>query len=211
MVGRDPVKAGFVANLNRPGGNATGLNILTSALAAKRLELLRDLVPDVNLIGVLFNPNNPNAATDPQDLRDAAATLGLRLFFLQASTPDEISTAFSSFAAQRLKAVLVNTDPYYLSRRDQLAELAARYALPTIYSLREHVTAGGLISYGANLIDAYRLLGGFAGRILRGGKPAEMPVEQPTKYELMINLKTAKALGLEVPPTFLARADEVIE
>jgi putative ABC transport system substrate-binding protein len=110
-----------------------------------------------------------------------------------------------------VKAVLVNTDPYYLSRRDQLAELAARYSLPTIYSLREHVTAGGLISYSANLIDAYRLLGGFAGRILRGGKPAEMPVEQPTKYELMINLKTAKALGLEVPPTFLARADEVIE
>lgn len=211
MVGRDPVKAGFVANLNRPGGNATGLNILTSALAAKRLELLRDLVPDVNLIGVLFNPNNPNAATDPQDLRDAAATLGLQLFFLQASTPDEISTAFSSFAAQRLKAVLVNTDPYYLSRRDQLAELAARYSLPTIYSLREHVTAGGLISYGANLIDAYRLLGGFAGRILRGGKPAEMPVEQPTKYELMINLKTAKALGLVVPPHLLVAADEVIE
>jgi putative tryptophan/tyrosine transport system substrate-binding protein len=123
MVGRDPVKAGFVASLNRPGGNAAGLNILTSVLAAKRLDLLRDLVPDVRLIGVLVNPDNPNAATDPQDLRDAAATLGLQLSFLQASTPDEIATAFASFAAQRLKAVLVNTDPYYLGRRDQLAEL----------------------------------------------------------------------------------------
>jgi putative ABC transport system substrate-binding protein len=211
MVGRDPVKAGFVASLNRPGGNATGLNILTSVLAAKRLELLRDLVPNVGLIGVLVNPDNPNAATDPQDLRDAAATLGLQLSFLQASTPDEIAGAFSRFAAQRLKAVLVNTDPYYLGRRDQLAELAARFKLPAIYSLREHVMAGGLISYGANLIEAYRLLGAFAARILRGSRPAEMPVEQPTKYELMINLKTAQALGLEIPPTLLARADEVIE
>ena len=134
IVGRDPVKAGFVASLNRPGGNATGLNILTSVLAAKRLELLRDLVPNLSLVGVLINPNNPNAATDPQDLRDAADTLGLKLSFLQASTPDEIATAFSSFGAQKLKAVLVNTDPYYLGRRDQLAELAARHSLPTIYS-----------------------------------------------------------------------------
>jgi ABC-type uncharacterized transport system substrate-binding protein len=211
MVGRDPVKAGFVASLNRPGGNATGVNILTSVLAAKRLELLRHLVPNVGRIGVLVNPNNPNAATDPQDLQSAAATLGVPLSFLQASTPDEIGTAFATFAGQRLKAVLVNTDPYYLSRRDQLAELAARHSLPAIYSLREHVTAGGLISYGANLIEAYRLLGGFAGRILRGAQPAEMPVEQPTKYELMINLKTARALGLEVPPTLLALADEVVE
>jgi putative tryptophan/tyrosine transport system substrate-binding protein len=211
MVGRDPVKAGFVASLNRPNGNATGLNILTSVLAAKRLELLRDLVPKLSLVGVLVNPNNPNAATDPQELRDAADKLGLKLSFLQASTPDEIANAFSSFGAQKLKAVLVNTDPYYLGRRDQLAELAARHSLPAIYSLREHVTAGGLISYGANLIEAYRLLGGFAGRILRGGKPAEMPVEQPTKYELTINVKTANALGLEIPPTLAARADEVIE
>ena len=211
MVGRNPVKAGFVARLNRPGGNATGLNILTSELAAKRLELLRDLVPNIGLVGVLVNPNNPNAATDPQDLQDAAATLGLQLSFLQASTPDEITAAFASFAAQKLKAVLVNTDPYYLGRRDQLAELAARHALPAIYSLREHVAAGGLISYGANLIEAYRLLGGFAGRILRGAKPGEMPVEQPTKYELTINLKAARALALEIPPILQARADEVIE
>jgi ABC-type uncharacterized transport system substrate-binding protein len=157
------------------------LNILTSELAAKRLELLRDLVPNVGLIGVLVNPDNPNAATDPQDLQEAAVTLGLQVSFLQASTPNEITAAFASFAAQKLKAVLVNTDPYYLGRRDQLAELAARHALPAIYSLREHVAAGGLISYGANLIEAYRLLGGFVGRILRGAKPAEMPVEQPTK------------------------------
>ena len=211
MVGRNPVTAGFVARLNRPGGNATGLNILTSELAAKRLQLLRDLVPDLGPIGVLVNPDNPNAATDPQELQDAAATLGLKLSFLQARTPDEITQAFASFAAQKLKAVLVNTDPYYLGRRDHLAELAARHSLPAIYSLREHVTAGGLISYGANLIEAYRLLGGFAGRILRGGKPAEMPVEQPTKYVLTINLKTARALGIDVPPTLLARADEVIE
>ena len=211
MVGRNPVKAGFVARLNRPGGNATGLNILTSELAAKRLQLLRDLIPDLRLIGVLVNPGNPNAATDPQDLRDAAGSVGLKLSFLDARTPDEIDRAFASFAAQKLKAVLVNTDPYYLGRRDHLAELAARHSLPAIYSLREHVTAGGLISYGANLIEAYRLLGGFAGRILRGGKPAEMPVEQPTKYVLTINLKTAQALGLDIPPTLLARADEVIE
>jgi putative ABC transport system substrate-binding protein len=211
MVGRNPAKAGFVAHLNRPGGNATGLNILTSELAAKRLELLRDLVPNLGLIGVLVNPDNPNATTDPQDLQDAAATLGLKLSFRQASTPDEITEAFASFAAQKLTAVLVNTDPYYLGRRDQLAELAARHSLPAIYSLREHVTAGGLISYGANLIEAYRLLGVFAGRILHGAKPAEMPVEQPTKYELAINLKAAKALGLEIPPVLQARADEVID
>jgi putative ABC transport system substrate-binding protein len=211
MVGRNPVKARFVAQLNRPGGNATGLNILTSELAAKRLELLRDLVPNLGLIGVLVNPNNPNAATDPQDLQEAADTLGLKLSFLQASTPEEITAAFASFAAQKLKAVLVNTDPYYLGRRDQLAELAARNSLAAIYSLREHVSSGGLISYGANLIEAYRLLGGFAGRILRGAKPAEMPVEQPTKYELALNLKAAKALALEIPPFLQARADEVIE
>jgi putative ABC transport system substrate-binding protein len=211
MVGRDPVQAGFVASLNRPGGNATGLNILTSVLAAKRLELLRQLVPNVELVGVLVNPNNPNAATDPRDLQSAAATLGVRLVFLQASTPEEIAKAFSSFAAQGLKAVLVNTDPYYLGRRDQLAELAARHALPAIYSLREHVMAGGLISYGAHLIEAYRLLGNFAGRILRGSKPAEMPIELPTKYELVINLKSAKVLGITVPLTLQAAADEVIE
>jgi putative ABC transport system substrate-binding protein len=211
MVGRNPVKAGFVDRLNRPGGNATGLNILTSELAAKRLQLLRDLVSDLGSIGVLINPDNPNAASDPQDLRDAAETVNMKLSFLEARTPDEITQAFASFAAQKLKAVLVNTDPYYLGRRDHLAELAARHSLPAIYSLREHVTAGGLISYGANLIEAYRLLGGFVGRILRGSKPAEMPVEQPTKYVLTINLKTARALGLDVPPTLLARADEVIE
>ncbi len=211
MVGRNPVKAGFVDRLNRPGGNATGLNILTSELAAKRLQLLRDLVSELGSIGVLINPDNPNAASDPQDLRDAAETVNMKLSFLEARTPDEITQAFASFAAQKLKAVLVNTDPYYLGRRDHLAELAARHSLPAIYSLREHVTAGGLISYGANLIEAYRLLGGFVGRILRGSKPAEMPVEQPTKYVLTINLKTARALGLDVPPTLLARADEVIE
>lgn len=211
MVGRNPVKAGFVERLNRPGGNATGVNILTSELAVKRLELLRDLVPNLGSIGVLVNPHNPNAATDPEDLQEAAATLGFRLSFRQASTPEEITAAFASFAAQKLKAVLVNTDPYYLGRRDQLAELAAHHSLPAIFSLREHVTAGGLISYGANLIEAYRLLGGFAARILRGAKPAEMLVEQPTRYELAINLKAAKALGLEIPPVLQARADEVIE
>jgi putative ABC transport system substrate-binding protein len=211
IVGRNPVKAGFVARLNRPGGNATGVNILTSELAAKRLQLLRDLIPDLGLIGVLVNPDNPNAATDPQDLEEAAATLGLKLSFLQARTPDEITKAFASLAAQKVKAVLVNTDPYYLGQRDHLAELAAHHSVPAIYSLREHVRAGGLISYGANLVEAYRLLGNFAGRILRGSQPAEMPVEQPTKYELTINLKAAGALRLDIPPTLLARADEVIE
>ena len=213
MVGRDPVKAGFVARLNRPGGNATGVNILTSELAAKRLELLRELVPrsKAAAIGVLVNPSNPNAITDTRDLQQAAASLGQQLSFMQASTDDAIAQAFATFTDRNVPALLVNTDPFYLNRREQLAALAARHALPAIYSLREHILAGGLVSYGANLIEAYRLLGVFAGRVLRGAKPAEMPVEQPTKYELAINLKTAQALGLEIPPTLLARTDEVIE
>jgi len=176
-----------------------------------RLQLLRELVSELGSIGVLINPDNPNAATDPQDLRDAAETINMKLAFLEARTPDEITQAFAGFAAQKLKAVLVNTDPYYLGRRDHLAELAASHSLPAIYSLREHVAAGGLISYGASLSDAYRQAGIYLGRILKGEKLAELPIVQPTKFDLVINLKTAKVLGLKIPDRLLALADDVIE
>lgn len=212
MVGSDPAKSGLVASLNRPGNNATGLNILTSELAAKRLELLRDLVPKHELIGILINPDNPNAETDARDLRQAARTIEQEVSFIQASTAEEIENAFATFAGkQKVSAVLVNTDPFYLNRRDQLAALATRYALPAIYSLREHTMAGGLMSYGANLIEAYRQIGVIVGRILKGAKPRDIPVEQPTKFELVINLKTAKAIGVDLSTAILLRADEVIE
>jgi putative ABC transport system substrate-binding protein len=211
MVGADPVKSGLVTSLNRPGGNATGINIFTSVLAVKRLELLRELIPKGGLIGVLVNPDNSNAENDIVDLQAAGRTLNQPLQFEKARTAEEIDTALSRFAAGRTMALLVNTDPFYLGRRAQLAALSLQYTLPAIFSLREHAVAGGLISYGSNLIEGYRQIGEFVGRVLKGSKVAEMPVEQPTKFELVINLKTAKALGLTIPPTMLARSDEVIE
>jgi putative ABC transport system substrate-binding protein len=212
MVGSDPAKSGLVVSLNRPGYNATGLNIFTLELGSKRLQLLRDLLGRTELIGILVNSNNPNASTDANNLQDAARTLGQKVAIIQASTAEEIDKAFATFAAElKVTAVLVNSDPFYLSQRDQLAALAIRYSLPAIYSLREHVAAGGLMSYGTDLIDAYRQLGAMAGRVLRGSKPNDIPVEQPTKYNLVINVKAAKALGITVPQTLLATADEVIE
>ena len=211
MVGADPVRSGLVRSLNRPGGNATGINIFTSVLAAKRLELLREIVSQGGLIGVLVNPDNSNAESDIADLQAAGRTLDQVLHVEKARTAEEIDHAFSGFAARKAVALLVNTDPFYLGRRDQLAALSLQHKLPAIYSLREHAAAGGLISYGSNLIDSYRQIGEFVGRVLKGGKVAEMPVEQPTKFEMVINLRTAKALGLTITPTMLARSDEVIE
>jgi putative ABC transport system substrate-binding protein len=207
----DPVKLGLVASLNRPGGNATGFWLYTSLLGTKRFEMMRQLFPASTLIAILVNPNNPNAQIDMPDLQDAARTVGQSISFVTARTETEIEATFAALGDKRVSALLVNTDPYFLERRDQFVALATRYSVPTIYPWREAVTAGGLMSYGASLADGYRQVGIYASRILKGEKPADLPVVQPTKFELAINLKTAKALGLEVPPTLLARADEVIE
>jgi putative ABC transport system substrate-binding protein len=207
----DPVKLGLVGSLNRPGGNVTGFWGYTSLLGTKRLELIRQLFPANRSIAVLVNPHNPNAHIDVPDLEDAARTLGQPISFVTASSETEIEAVFASLREQRISALLVNTDPFFLAGRDQFVSLAARYSVPTVYPWREAVAAGGLISYGASLADGYRQVGLYAGRILKGEKPADLPVVQPTKFELVINLKTANALGLEVPPQLLARADEVIE
>jgi len=207
----DPVKLGLVASLNRPGGNATGFWLYTSLLGTKRFEMVRQLFPASTLIAILVNPNNPNAQIDMPDLQDAARTVGQSISFVTARTETEIEATFAALGDKRVSALLVNTDPYFLERRDQFVALATRYSVPTIYPWREAVTAGGLMSYGASLADGYRQVGIYASRILKGEKPADLPVVQPTKFELAINLKTAKALGLQIPDRLLALADEVIE
>ena len=206
-TGADPVKLGLVASLNRPGGNITGFWGYTSLLGTKRFEMMRQLFPASTLIAILVNPNNPNAQIDTPDLQDAACTVGQSISFVPARTETEIEAAFVALGDKRVSALLVNTDPYFLERRDQFVALATRYSVPTIYPWREAVTAGGLMSYGASLADGYRQVGIYASRILKGEKPADLPVVQPTKFELTINLKTAKALGLDIPPTVLALAD----
>jgi putative tryptophan/tyrosine transport system substrate-binding protein len=211
ISGTDPVKLGLVASLNRPEGNVTGVNVLTSELVIKRLELLRDLIPNAKLIAVLANPINFATPTNLQDLQAAARALGLQLLVRNASQERDIDAAFAAVVAQRASALLISPDPFFFSRRDHIVALAARDAVPAMYEWHEFAAAGGLISYGANLGDAYRLVGVYAGRILNGAKPSDLPVQQSTKVELVINLKTAKALGLTIPPTLLARADEVIE
>jgi putative ABC transport system substrate-binding protein len=206
-----PVKVGLVASLNRPGGNVTGASLFTSELEAKKLSLLREVVPKASLIGVLVNPANPSAETDMADVQKAASAVDQRIILLKAGSETEIDAAFERVVHERANALLVAHDPYFLSRREQFISKAAHHKIPAIYEFREFVLGGGLMSYGSRITDNYRLSGRYAGKILRGAKPAELPVQQPTKLELVINLKTADALGLTVPAGLLARADEVIE
>ena len=209
--GSDPVAAGFVSSLNRPGGNVTGVSLFVSVLEGKKLELLRELVPMAAVIGFLVNPNNPRADVDTADMQAAARALGKLLLILKADGEHDFDAVFTNLAQQRVDALVVHTEPFFLSRRDHLVELAARHSIPTIYGLREFAAAGGLISYGTKLSDSYRQVGIYTGKILKGEKPVDLPVVQPTKFEFVINLKAAKALGLTVPTSLLVRADEVIE
>jgi putative tryptophan/tyrosine transport system substrate-binding protein len=205
----DPVERGLVASLARPGGNLTGVSSLD--LIPKRLDLLSQLVPQANVIALLVNPSNATAERAVEDAEEAARTKGLQLRILKASTESEIETAFATLVELQAGALILPSDPYLNSRREQVVALAARLAVPTMYDWREWPAAGGLISYGMSLPAAYRLVGVYAGKILKGAKPADLPVQQPTTFELVVNLKTAKALGLTVPQSILARADEVIE
>jgi putative ABC transport system substrate-binding protein len=210
-VGADPVEFGLVADLARPGGNLTGVGFLNVELMAKRLEVLSELVPQAGAFVLLVNPTNENAERVVRDGQDAARAKGVQLTILKAATENEIDTAFATLAQLRAGALLFSPDPFFTSRREQLVVLASRDAVPAIYVLREAVAAGGLISYGTSRTSVLRLLGIYPGKILKGAKPADLPVQQPTTFELVVNLKTAKALGLTVPPSILARADEVIE
>jgi putative ABC transport system substrate-binding protein len=211
VVGGDPVKFGLVSSLNRPGGNVTGVSVLSGALTAKRLELLRELVPDAGIVACLVNPKNPEAESQLMDIRAAGRMVRQKIIVLNASLDHELDDAMATIVRERASGLLVGNDAFFVLRREQLVALAARHAIPTIYFLREFAEAGGLVSYGDSLTDAYRQVGMYIGRILKGMKPADLPVVQSTKVELTINLKTAKALGLAVPHTLLARADEVIE
>jgi putative tryptophan/tyrosine transport system substrate-binding protein len=210
-TGGDPIKFGLVASLNRPERNITGVASLGKMLVAKQFELLHEVVPKANAVSFLVNPNNAVAALDTSDVEAAASALSKKLIVVKAATKDEIETAFASIIEQRGGALVVQTDPFFLSRRDQIVALAAHHALPAIYYLSDYTSAGGLMSYGTSLADALRLVGNYTGRLLKGEKPADLPVQQSVKVELVINLKTAKALGLTVPPSLLATADEVIE
>jgi putative ABC transport system substrate-binding protein len=212
LVGVDPVRLGLVSSLPRPGGNLTGINVINSELASKRLELLRALVPGAIRIGVLVDPTNASG-TDAtlRDVGAAARTMGLQIQVLNASTSLELDAAFATLVRERSAALIVGSTPFFFDRRVQLALLAARHAAPAIYQDRHHAEVGGLISYGASLGDAYRHIGVYAGRILKGAKPADLPVVQPTRFELVINVSTARMLGLTVPDALLATADEVIE
>jgi putative ABC transport system substrate-binding protein len=207
----DPIKLGLVASFNRPEGNVTGVSFFTAALDRKRLELLHDLIPKVVVIGLLINPDAPNTERVLPQIFEVARAARLQIQVINANSEPDIDAGFTTLANQRVEALVVSTDPLFTASRDRLAALASRYAIPAIYGRREFVAAGGLVSYGENLAEAYRQMGVYAGKILKGAQPADLPVMQLTKIELVINLKTAKALGLTVPPALLARADELIE
>jgi putative tryptophan/tyrosine transport system substrate-binding protein len=210
-VSENPVKAGLVASLNRPGSNATGINFLGAELGSKQLGLLHELVPAAVRVGLLVNPRVPQTETVTRDVAAAASAIGLQIDVVEASESREIEAAFRTLVRNRADALVIGADPFFASRRLQLATLATRHAIPAIFNIREYAEAGGLMSYGTSLIETYRQVGIYTGKILNGAKPADLPVEQSSKFELIINLPTARALGLEVPPTLLARADEVIE
>jgi ABC-type uncharacterized transport system substrate-binding protein len=211
VVGGDPVTTGFVASLARPGGNATGITLITAELELKRLEFLREAVPPLTSVALLANPDNPRFADDIKTVREGAQSMGLQVHVLTGRNGSELDTAFATLAQRRIDGLLVMSDPLFISERHRLVALAARHAIPAIYQNRELPAAGGLMGYGTSFLAIYRQLGVFTARVLKGGKPADIPIEQPTRFELVINLKTAKTLGLEMPPTLLTRADEVIE
>jgi len=211
VIGEDPVEVGLVQTLNRPGGNVTGLSNFMNLLAAKRLEALSETVPSANALALLINPNNPNADPDTKNLQAAAQALGRRIEVFRAASEAELETAFAAMTEQRLGALFVNIDSFFSAHADQIVGLAARQRVPASYPLRQFVTAGGLMSYDANFAEAFRRAAIYAGRILKGEKPADLPVMQPTRFQFAINLRTAKALGLTIPDKLLALADEVIE
>jgi putative ABC transport system substrate-binding protein len=209
--GSDPVAIGLVASLNRPGGNVTGVTMLANVLAAKRVELVNEVARGASLVALLVNPDNPSAASETSDMESATRAIGKPSVLLRASTGRELDAAFTRLVEQRANALVVAGDTFFLSQREQIVALAARYAIPVSYPTREFVAAGGLMSYGASLLDMYRLAGVYTGRVLNGEKPGELPVVQPTKFELALNLKTAKALSIQIPDKLLALANEVIE
>jgi putative ABC transport system substrate-binding protein len=211
QTGSDPVKDALVATMNRPGGNVTGVSRMAVTLEAKRLELLHELIPNATVIGFLINPKNPRAELQLQQMQEAARNLGLSVQVARASTEQELDVAFAKMVQQHVGALLVAQEPSYAARRQQITALAAHYGIPATYGQREYAAADGLMSYDASVADSFRQMGVYVGRILKGAKPADLPVLQPTKFELVINLKTAKALGVTIPPMLLARADEVIE
>jgi putative ABC transport system substrate-binding protein len=210
-TGADPVKLGLVASLNQPGGNVTGVSFFTSEMGSKQAGLVHELIPAAAHVGLLVNPNFPATDTQTRDVTTAASAIGFQIDVMQASDSREIEAAFGALVRNRADALLVGSDTFLLSRRLQIATLAARHAIPAVYPLREFVEAGGLMSYGASQTEGYRQAGIYTGKILRGAKPADLPVMQSTKFELIINLPTARAIGLEIPPMLLARADEAIE
>ena len=210
-IGGDPVKFGLVTSLNRPGGNATGVSLLTTAPEAKRVGLLKELVPNAAVFGALINPNAPAAEAQVRDVQEAARAIGRQIQIANAANDRELEAAFATIVAQHATALLVTADPFFDTRRDRIVALAAQFKLPAIYQFRDYAVAGGLMSYGISITDGYRQVGVYTGQVLKGAKPADLPVQLPTKFEFVINLKTANALGVKISDNLLSIADEVIE